>query len=127
VKKTLAARVAANALALARQGLPKPPFYLTGRVGDQPFSVHAEGERVILTGSGGARQEVELVRPVGAVSGSDIPLSLRQEAWERRTKCRSTSETSQRNPVGNQSHPGEPGQRPEASLAWCSGNGGCEA
>ncbi len=27
-------------------------------------------------------------------------------------------ETSRRNPVGNQSHPVEPGQQPEASLAW---------
>jgi hypothetical protein len=32
-------------------------------VGGQPFSVHAEGERVILTGAGGTRQEVELVAP----------------------------------------------------------------
>jgi hypothetical protein len=31
-------------------------------VGGQPFSVHAEGERVILTGAQG-RQEVELVPP----------------------------------------------------------------
>src|SRR5262249_29987473 len=46
----LQARVAANALELARNGLPKPPFYLTGQVGGQPFSVHAEGERVIRRG-----------------------------------------------------------------------------
>jgi transposase InsO family protein len=62
VLQTLKARVAANALELARQGLPKTPFYLTGQVGGQPFSVHAEGERVILTGAQG-RQEVELVPP----------------------------------------------------------------
>src|SRR5207253_4633400 len=49
VRRTLQARVAANALELARHGLPKTPFYLTGQVGGQPFSVHAEGERVILT------------------------------------------------------------------------------
>jgi hypothetical protein len=54
--------VAANALELARHGLPKQPFYLTGQVGGQPFSVHAEGERVILTAAQG-RQEVELVPP----------------------------------------------------------------
>jgi len=58
----LQARVAANALELARQGLPKTPFYLTGQVGGQPFSVHAEGERVILTGADG-RQEIDLVPP----------------------------------------------------------------
>jgi hypothetical protein len=63
VKKTLQARVAANALELARQGVPKAPFYLTGQVGGQPFSVHAEGERVILSGVGGGRQEVDLVAP----------------------------------------------------------------
>jgi transposase InsO family protein len=63
VKKTLQARVAANALELARNGLPRKPFYLTGQVGGQPFSVHAEGERVILTGTGGVRQEVDLVQP----------------------------------------------------------------
>jgi transposase InsO family protein len=68
VKKTLTARIAANALELARNGVPKKPFYLTGQVGGQPFSVHAEGERVILTGSDG-RQEVDLVPPV--VPGRD--------------------------------------------------------
>ncbi len=86
VKRTLEARVSAQALELARTGLPKKPFYLTGQVGGKPFSVHAEGERVILTGAGGTRQEVELVPadepkpntevqwpesvcPVGVVSG----------------------------------------------------------
>jgi hypothetical protein len=62
VKRTLQARVEANALELARQGVPKAPFYLTGQAGGQPFSVHAEGERVILT-SGDGRQEIDLVRP----------------------------------------------------------------
>jgi transposase InsO family protein len=65
VLDTLKARVAANALELARHGVPKAPFYLTGRVGDQPFSVHAEGERVILTGPEG-RREVDLVPPAPA-------------------------------------------------------------
>jgi transposase InsO family protein len=60
VKRTLAARVQANALELARQGMPKAPFYLTGQAGGQPFSVHAEGERVILTSPDG-RQEIDLV------------------------------------------------------------------
>lgn len=75
VRKTLQARVAANALELARNGTPRTPFYLTGQVGGNPFSVHAEGERVILTrtttGSGGVpnahageRQEIELTSPM---------------------------------------------------------------
>src|SRR5205823_9129292 len=74
VKRTLAARVAANALELARQGLPRTPFYLTGQVGGQPFSVHAEGERVILTGTSGRRQEVDLVAPPQrAAETADLP------------------------------------------------------
>lgn len=60
VKQALQARVAANALTLARQGIPKTPLYLTGQVGGQPVSLHAEGERVILTGPRGVRQEVDL-------------------------------------------------------------------
>jgi transposase InsO family protein len=56
-------RVASNALELARQGMPRPPFYVTGQVAGQPFSVHAEGERVFLTRPGQPRQEVELVGP----------------------------------------------------------------
>jgi transposase InsO family protein len=67
VRRTLAARVQANALELARQGLPKAPFYLTGQAGGQPFSVHAEGERVILTGADG-RQEIDLTPPRPATS-----------------------------------------------------------
>jgi transposase InsO family protein len=92
VKKTLQARVAANALELARNGVPKTPFYLTGQVAGQPFSVHSEGERKILIGAGGIRQEVELsppenraaplpepVCPAGVVQGSaeDNPEELR--------------------------------------------------
>ena len=63
VLNTLRERVAANALELARQGTPRAPFYMTGQVAGQPFSVHAEGERVILTRPGQPRREVELVGP----------------------------------------------------------------
>jgi hypothetical protein len=59
VLQTLKARVAANALELARHGLPKQPLYLTGQVGGRPVSIHAEGERVILLGPAGTRQEVD--------------------------------------------------------------------
>jgi hypothetical protein len=61
---------------LKRQnGVPKPPFYMTGRVGGQSFSVHAEGERVILRRAGGARQEVELVAP--EIAGTDVSAQTR--------------------------------------------------
>src|SRR5262249_7396831 len=63
VARTLKARVAANALELARHGSPKQPFYLTGQVGGKPFSVHAEGERVILTRVAEGRQEIDLSAP----------------------------------------------------------------
>ena len=64
VLSVLKARVAANALSLATNGIPKEPFYLTGQVAGQAFSVHAEGERVILTRQEGERREIELVPPV---------------------------------------------------------------
>jgi transposase InsO family protein len=65
VRSTLQARVAANALDLARHGLPKAPFYLTGQAGGKTFSVHAEGERVFLSRPGEQRTEVDLVPPTG--------------------------------------------------------------
>jgi hypothetical protein len=71
VLKTLKERVAANALELARNGMPKEPFYLTGRVGGKPFSVHAEGERVIMTGEGGDRREIDLAGPRREESEAD--------------------------------------------------------
>jgi transposase InsO family protein len=74
VQKTLQARVASNALELARNGLPKAPFYLTGQVGGQPFSVHAEGERVILTHAAGGRQEIDLAPPAApARASAELP------------------------------------------------------
>jgi transposase InsO family protein len=72
VLKTLKERVAANALELARHGRPSNPFYLTGQVGGQPFSVHAEGERVILSGVQG-RQEVDLVPPAAEAAQPALP------------------------------------------------------
>jgi transposase InsO family protein len=73
VLRTLKARVAANALQLARHGVPKAPFYLTGRVGDQPFSLHAEGERVILTGAAGSRREIDLAAPAPPAESAATP------------------------------------------------------
>ena len=63
VKTTLAERVAKNALELAQQGLPRKPFYLTGRVGDVGISLHAEGEKVVLTREDGVRETVDLSAP----------------------------------------------------------------
>ncbi|HEU5180990.1 MAG TPA: IS481 family transposase [Candidatus Polarisedimenticolia bacterium] len=60
VRRTLQARVAENALDLARHGVPRKSFYLTGKVGEQAIALHAEGERVILTTGDGRREEVDL-------------------------------------------------------------------
>jgi transposase InsO family protein len=63
VLKTLKERLAANALELARHGVPKKPFYLTGQLDGKPFSVHREGDRVILRQAGQPREEIDLVDP----------------------------------------------------------------
>ncbi len=63
VLATLKERVTANALELARHGVPKQPFYLTGQVAGQPFSVHQQGDRVVLHQAGQMREEIELVSP----------------------------------------------------------------
>jgi len=60
VLSLLKERVAANALELARHGVPKKPFYVTGQVGDQSFALHAAGERVLLSRAGQAPQEVDI-------------------------------------------------------------------
>lgn len=60
VLRTLKERVAGNALELARHGTPQRPFYVTGQVDGKPFSVHAEGQRLILRHEDGQREEVTL-------------------------------------------------------------------
>jgi len=75
VKKTLQTRVAGNALELAKNGLPKTPFYLTGQVGGKSFSVHAEGERVIMTQEGQNRREIDLTPPAQAPERMPTPLA----------------------------------------------------
>ncbi|MCP3915501.1 MAG: transposase family protein, partial [bacterium] len=60
VRQSMDARVAANALELAKHGKPRKAFYLTGRVGDESVSLHAEGEKVVMTKDDGTREEVDL-------------------------------------------------------------------
>lgn len=69
----LRARVAANSLALAREGVPRQPFYVAGQVGGRPFSLHAEGERIVMIGEDGVRRDVDLRRP-------DVPAEVRAAA-----------------------------------------------
>ena len=76
VLKTLKERVAANALELARHGVPKKPFYLTGQLDGKPFSVHREGDRVILQQAGQPREEIDLV-PGDPRSGAGARRRLR--------------------------------------------------
>jgi hypothetical protein len=49
---------------------------MTGQVAGQPFSVHAEGERVFLTRAGQPRQEVELVGPAQEAPAESLPEPL---------------------------------------------------
>jgi hypothetical protein len=62
--------VAANALDLARQGHPKSPFYMTGQVSGQSFSVHSQGERLVLTRDGQTPEEIALTDPPQKESAS---------------------------------------------------------
>jgi transposase InsO family protein len=75
VLQTLKERVAANALELARYGQPKAPFYVTGQVAGQTFSVHAEGERLVLRRQGQGREEIELTSPGGTPPSPSSPSS----------------------------------------------------
>jgi hypothetical protein len=66
VLRSLQERVRGNALELARHGQPKVPFYVTGQIAGQSFSVHAEGERLILRKADQSREEIELAGPTEA-------------------------------------------------------------
>ena len=76
VLKTLKARVAANARGLARNGVPKEPFYLTGRTSEGGFSVHSEGDKVYMMNEKGERREIDLgVNPEVQPKAVPEPLS----------------------------------------------------
>jgi transposase InsO family protein len=70
VREQQRARIAENALELARHGVPKQPLYLTGQSGGRAFTVHSEGDRVFLTRAGEPRQEVDLTPPDDATPGT---------------------------------------------------------
>jgi len=80
VRQVLERRVAANALELAKHGRPRKAFYLTGRVGDESVSLHAEGEKVVLTKDDGTREEVDLAAPGPR---QDVPAEEDTEEGER--------------------------------------------
>lgn len=60
VRQMAEQRIADNALELARDGDPRKPFYLTGRVGSETIALHGEGGKVVLTREGSVREEVDL-------------------------------------------------------------------
>ena len=84
VLATLKERVAKNSAAMARDGMPRKPFYLTGRIGDQSISLHAEGEKVVLTKGDGSREEVDLgatgPRQDGELRDAELPSVAAQDA-----------------------------------------------
>jgi len=71
VLATLRQRVKANAKELAQHGTPRKSFYLTGRVGESNISLHAEGDRVLLTNADGTQEEVDLTAVGRRDSGND--------------------------------------------------------
>jgi transposase InsO family protein len=110
VLKTLRARVAANALELAKQGVPRAPLYVTGQVGGKSFAVHAAGERVFLTKEGEGRQEIDLSPPAAEpakLPEAVTPTAQPSEAWE----------------AGSE-EPAEPGVSPIDDLAKTPGEEG---
>ncbi len=77
VRKALEARVAANALEIAKNGTPIVPLYLTGQLGGKAFSVHSEGEKLILTKEGG-REEITLAEAerLGEKPSEEVPAAV---------------------------------------------------
>jgi len=63
VRASLQKRVEHNAHSLALHGEPRKQIYLTGRVGGESISLHSEGDKVMLTGAAGVREEVDLKAP----------------------------------------------------------------
>jgi transposase InsO family protein len=75
VRASLSARLAANALELARGGVPKPPLYLAGNVGGTALTLHGEGDQVVLT-HGERRTVVALTPPTGAALPSPATVAV---------------------------------------------------
>jgi transposase InsO family protein len=79
VRQTLAARVATNALELAQGGQVKRGFYLTGQVGGEAVSVHAEGERVVVRRGDGAAVTLvgaEVAPAAAPPPGPELPVPV---------------------------------------------------
>ncbi|MEK6778458.1 MAG: DDE-type integrase/transposase/recombinase [Candidatus Deferrimicrobiota bacterium] len=99
VKKTLKARVSANALEMALHGKPRRLFYLTGQVNGRSFSIHEEGGRLILVKAGGTREEVDLAGPLPADLPKDVAAELGKQYQEHRAE-EAASEVSPVCPYG---------------------------
>jgi len=82
IKKTMQDRIQANAFDIARHGIPKKPFYLTGQVDGKPVSLHQEGERIFLMQEGAKREEVKLVTPQGWINDPSEKENTKQELVE---------------------------------------------
>jgi hypothetical protein len=92
VRTALQKRVADNARSLAVHGEPRKGVYLTGRVGGETISLHSEGDRVVLTGAQGVREEVDLKAPGRRASaGEEVPgtsvLGRRGARHQRARRC----------------------------------------
>jgi transposase InsO family protein len=137
VRRTLEARVAKNALTLAKDGAPRKPFYLTGRVGDVDLSIHAEGERVVLCGSDGRREEVDLRVPGRRVTDGEEaevvpePVAVHSLVRENELNIESNNEEDNDGRYEEDTRcgeeegiAGEEGQAPDRRERGCEADGG---
>ena len=113
------------------EGIEPPSVLLQGN-GSCEGQRHNVTNPMPLTGTSGSvgdlgwvTTQVYPARPRSDPVQDRLPdLTLRQESSGKENR---QCETFRRNPAGNQSRPAEPGQQPEASLAWGTGNRHCEA
>jgi len=73
VRQAIEARVDENAKEVAIQGVARKALYLTGRMGNEPISLHSEGTKVVLTDGEGVREEVDLSAPGRRAKAEQAP------------------------------------------------------
>jgi hypothetical protein len=132
VLSTLKQRVAANALSLAQEGEPRKPFYLTGRVGDVNISLHAEGQRVVLTREGGEREEVDLsatgrseAEPSAGAPQPVTPASSPRTSRRSSTASSFGSDRDASAPGLRRTHAVHPGERRRGGSHWATTSNAC--
>ena len=99
VKQTIASGCAANALAIARTGKPKKPFYLVGRLGDKELTIKAEGDKVEINLDGESIEQINL---------KEEKKDDRPEESKRTAETGNSAQGAQREPERPADLPGAP-------------------